>query len=175
MSVGEEEILRQFEAQVLDTFHTTLPLWPLKRGRAIYGLMAAFDTMIIPMEAILSETTSEDVGAMLQMKLWQEGFNQALRWLTADGLIMPEPVADVEMLDKGGEFLLYAATQYIPVASMHVAYSRGFASVEVDKQARSIRFHRSPTPPYSAPWYISLRWPARARRIARKSGRKYLR
>src|SRR5947199_3605073 len=139
MPVDSQAILRRYEADVLDTFHTTLPLWSIERGKATYGLMAAFDTMILPMASILSETTSEDIGSMLHMKLWQEGFNQAFRWLTADGLAMPTPLEDGEILNKGGEFLLYTAIKYVPVASMHVLYSRGLATVEVDEKRRSIR------------------------------------
>jgi hypothetical protein len=153
MTTDKEAILRGFETDVLDTFHTSLPLWSLDLNEAIYGLMAAFDTMILPMEEVLSQITSEDIGSLLSMKFWQEGFNQALRWLTIGGLTMPTPVADGELLDKGGEFLLYTATKYIPVASMHVAYSRGSAAIEVDEEARSIRFIRLPSPGYSAPWY----------------------
>src|ERR1700709_2470232 len=153
MLADSEAILRRFEAEVLDTFHTTLPLWPVERRKAIYALMAAFDTMILPMASILSETTSEDIGAMLHMKLWQEGFNQALLWLTTDGLVMPSPLEDGDLLDKGGEFLLYTAIKYTPVASLHVLYSRGLATVEADEKRRLVKFLHPTSGKNSKPWF----------------------
>jgi hypothetical protein len=152
MGTDTETVIRRFEAEVLDVHHQTLSLWSYPKDKALYGLMAAFDSMLLPMAQILDETTSLAVGSRQHLKLIHEGFNQGLRWITLQEAAFPNPTPDRRLLDSGGEFILFAAN-YVTIANMHILYSRGLVKAEASAVDRRVRFDHSESDSASKPWF----------------------
>lgn len=75
--------LRRFEREVLDTHHRSLPLLNRPPGTALYGLMAAYDSSLLPIAAATPHLTPEAIGSMQRLKYVYESINPALRWVVA--------------------------------------------------------------------------------------------
>lgn len=137
----DDKLLRQFEREVLDTYHEGLALWQLPRPEAIYSVLAAYDSMVVVMREIEARKASfTHLGPYQYLKAIDEGFCEGLRWVTRGrGVEAVQPTASGAAIDAGGAFLVHAAS-YAQVAHYHVLYSRGVVRARVDQDKRTVRF-----------------------------------
>jgi hypothetical protein len=148
---AHDHLLRRFEREVLDPYHRQLPIWQLSRAEALYAVLAAYDSMSVVMAEVQSHAGSfTHVGAYQHLKLTDEGFSQALRWI-AGGCTF-ESVRQTRSgttLDAAGALLVHAAN-YALLSVFHILYSRGAMVVRVNESRRLVRFE--PTDSSKHPW-----------------------
>jgi hypothetical protein len=135
-----DSVLRRFERQVLDAHHRSLPLLRRPPGVALYGLMAAYDSSLLPIAAVTPHITPEAIGSMQRLKYIYESVNPATRWIVSGNLI-PDPVLapNRALIEEGGELLSYAR-DYVQVAIFHVMYGHDLVTAETDENKRVVRF-----------------------------------
>lgn len=135
-----DRVLRRFEQEVLDAHHRSLPLLRRPLGTALYGLMAAYDSSLLPIAAVTPRITPEAIGSMQQLKYVYESVNPATRWVIRDNSIPdPVPAPNESLIEEGGELLRHAR-DYVQVAIFHVMYGRGLVTAEADEKRRVVRF-----------------------------------
>lgn len=131
---------RRIEAEVLDRFHTALPLYQRNRKEARLGLLNAFDSLALLTAMAVRAGADPDVSSRQVEKKYEDGLAQAMRWLTQDG---EEPSVSsrvtLGLLNDAGNFLLHAA-DYSSVADFHRLYGANKLMAEVDLQNKRIRF-----------------------------------
>jgi hypothetical protein len=143
-----EEVLRQFEASVLDTHHKTLPLWTIDRSTATYGVLAQFDSFAIM--GLLFPPAFEHVGLAQTVKGLEEALSQAIRWLhPGDPAFDLTSTDDRSIIGLAGDYAAFAKT-YVDIADMHKMYGRKQLTIAVDEQQRRVRFLRLPDKPRAA-------------------------
>ncbi|MBC7820233.1 MAG: hypothetical protein IAG10_25395 [Planctomycetaceae bacterium] len=142
----QERLLRQFENDHLDPFHTTLPLWQREQEKSIFGLLGAYDSLAI---FLATMPRPEGVHEKQQWKHYDDGLMYGLRWLlqkTSDQLRVL-PIADKTLFNEAGYFLLHGA-DYSIVADMHISLGRGLVDAVVDGDTKLVSFlpieHHSP-------------------------------
>jgi hypothetical protein len=135
-----DSVLRRFKRQVLDAHHRSLPLLRRPPGVALYGLMAAYDSSLLPIAAVTPHITPEAIGSMQRLKYIYESVNPATRWIVSGNLI-PDPVLapNRALIEEGGELLSYAR-DYVQVAIFHVMYGHDLVTAETDENKRVVRF-----------------------------------
>ncbi len=136
-----EPFLRKVEREVLDSFHESMPLWTRASDVATFGLLAAYDSLFLPLMHLTPELSNP--GGILRAKYIQEGLVQALRWLLErDGQLAARSVDDKTVISDAGYFLDHA-TAYAVVADHHRSLGYGFVSAAVDETNRIVRFDGS--------------------------------
>lgn len=139
-----DRLLRLFEQQ-LDSYHMSLPLMRRPRATALYAVMAAYDSMLLPLRDVTSQIDDRAIGSRQAMRTIVESINPALFWITCAGeSLTPEPAAHVDLIDDGGNFLTHAR-DYFQVSAFHIMYSRGLMSVECNAEKKTVRFIRPKT------------------------------
>ena len=134
-----EALFRRFEMEVLDVHHRTLPLWARPRGTALYAILSAFDARM-PLILGTTETVAARHRAAVRFKDVEEGLSYAVRWLhEASPTVAVVPTDDQAILGEADEFLVHAA-DYATLVEHHVRYGRGLLGLEVDAEARTVRF-----------------------------------
>jgi hypothetical protein len=112
-----ESILRDFEGQVLDRHHATLPLWRDDGRRRAWGLLSAYDSWILSHYYVQSLPKSPF--AIQRFKAFHEALSTALRWHFADAPDgFPTPTADGDLIERAGNFLHFAADHFL-LSNMH--------------------------------------------------------
>jgi hypothetical protein len=136
-----DRLLRQFERE-LDCFHKSLPIMKRSPESALYGVMAAYDSMLITLVAVSQQMDKHAIGSLQAMRTIVQSINPALFWLTSEGTYpTPLPAQDVQLIDDGGNFLTHAR-DYFQLSAFHAIYSRGSMSVECNKEERLVKFIR---------------------------------
>jgi hypothetical protein len=143
-----ESILRGFE-QVLDRHHATLALWRDEAARRAWGLLTAYDGFVL--SHYLVQDHPKSTYGIQRFKAIHEALSTALRWHFADSPRgFPSPVADGDLIDRAGKFLLFAADHFL-LSNMHSMYGHGLIDVECNQTERRVRFVpriRDPIPPW---------------------------
>lgn len=137
-----ETVFRDFETSVLDTYHTTLPLWAIDPNRAFYACLLAVDSMAVVMA--VGSGHADSVGVWQYFKALGDGCSIAVRWLYPR--ITPATmgfVATEEEVSFAGRFLQHA-TDYAQLEVFHVDFAKGMYAVTADKDNRIVRFERNP-------------------------------
>lgn len=136
-----EKDLRYFEAEVLDQHHRKFAIWSRPVAEAIYAVVAAYDSMALVIREIESRKEAIlNVGPYQFLKNVDEGFAQALRWITRGQAIdCIRPTKSETAIDEAGALLVHAA-HYAQLAGFHVLYSRGAMKAHVDRERRIVRF-----------------------------------
>ena len=141
-----EALFRRFEMEVLDVHHRTLPLWARPRGTALYAILSAFDARM-PLILGTTETVAARHRAAVRFKDVEEGLSYAVRWLhEGSPTVAVVPTDDQAILGEADEFLVHAA-DYATLVEHHVRYGRGLLGLEVDAEARTVRFRFRAGPP----------------------------
>jgi hypothetical protein len=144
-----ESILRGFEALVLDRHHATLPLWRDDTPRRVWGLLSAHDSFVFSHYYVQEHPKS--TYAIQRFKAIHESLSIALRWHFADSPDgFPTPTADGDLIDRAGNFLLFAADHFL-ASNMHSMYGHGLIDIECDQAKRLVRFVPKipkPVPPW---------------------------
>jgi hypothetical protein len=136
-----ERLLRKFESD-LDCFHSSFPLMQRPPQAVLYAVMAAYDSMLLPLIDISMQIDERAIGSRQAMRAIVQSINPALLWATSyAGDVSPESVADVDLIDDGGNFLTHAR-DYFELSAFHVMYSRGLMFVECDEDKKQVRFVR---------------------------------
>lgn len=147
-----EAYMREVECRVLDEHHKTFPLWALDPGIALLALVEAFDSFAVVQPMIMEHASA--IGVWQYVKIYQEGYVQALRWLYARCSNSALPIAISEGdIDKAGAFLNYTAN-YAQVAVFHVGFGKGLYAIEADRESQIIRFRKSQQPDMRAHQYF---------------------
>jgi hypothetical protein len=134
-----EELLRRYEAEILDVHHRSLALWPRPRPVSLYAMLSAFDSWAPLVHGVHATEATRHITAV-KFKDVEEGLSHAMRWLY-DGAssLNIEPTDDRDILAEAGEFLDHAA-DYATLAEHHVRYSQGLLTVEVNSAGKIVRF-----------------------------------
>ena len=134
----DEQVFRRFEQDVLDKHHKSLALWNKDRSVAIYSALAQFDCFAIL--ALFGPPVMSGIGATQKLKNLEEGLSEALRWLHTGELQFDlTPTDDPSIIKEAGEFCVFAG-KYVDIADFHKMYGRGQVEIEVDEDARKVRF-----------------------------------
>lgn len=135
-----DEILRKFEREVLDPHHKSFALWGQPESIRLYGVMAAFDSMMLPI-VMANDGNPPTVGYSQYLKKLGEGLVYAIRWLTGESSKIPKPeaVPTPAILEQGAD-LLFHAMDYSVIADMHIAYGRGMFNIDVNRDTKVVRF-----------------------------------
>ncbi len=148
-----ETVLRDFERDVLDKFHESIPFYHHERPAAIYSALAAYDSHIMTelLSAPMLLSGQPQVGHAQILKGLDEGFGQAIRWLVyPDNVESPLPQANAKLIQEAAGFARHAS-QYVDVADLHRMYGRDQVSIEADRDGRRVRFvYPEGTPPGQA-------------------------
>ncbi len=139
-SAADVELFRQYEAEVLDVHHTTLPFWSEYRSEAVFATLAQFDISTFYTTLVAPPLHSLPVGFRQSLKSAEEALSQSLRWLTCDGrdVRLADSVTPRQML-SAREFNGFAST-YVDIADYHKMYGRGQIDIEVIEGRRLVRF-----------------------------------
>src|ERR1700722_7102387 len=98
-----EKLLREYETEVLDVHHLTLPFEGRDRLIAIYANLAQHDSYAAV--ELLAGVQRPDMGYAQIMKSSEEGLSQALRWLhDGSAQLDPVPTSDWVMIGEAGEY-----------------------------------------------------------------------
>ena len=125
-----ESQLRKLETEILDKYHQTLPLFQRTRDVAVFGALAAFDSMVVPLSLAMPFGMSPS--APQRLMYMNDGFTQAIRFLVEEpSKAQATPLAQQALLDEGDGFLGYC-TKYAQIADAHVTYGRGMLDVSID-------------------------------------------
>jgi hypothetical protein len=144
----DAEILREFEAEVLDRHHTTLPFWKTGSSRS-WALLTGYDSFILV--RYLRQERGMTTGGIQYLKSIDEGISAALRWHFEDTpTAFPEPTTTVD-LGCAGEFLEFAG-EYNTLSILHSMYGHNMITVECDRATRRVRFV-PPAVQRIRPWY----------------------
>jgi hypothetical protein len=139
-----DRLMRRFESD-LDSYHNSLPLMRRNPGPALYAVMAAYDSMFLPLREVSAQMDETAIGSRQAIRAIVQSINPALLWITSEwGAVCPDPAADVPLIDDGGNFLTHAR-EYFQLSAFHIMYSRGLMSVECDEEKRLVRFVRPTT------------------------------
>jgi hypothetical protein len=140
-SFENDRLLRLFERE-LDAFHQSFPIMRRTSQAALYAVMAAYDSMLLPLREISAQIDERAIGSRQAMRAIVQSINPALRWITAGNkLSHPKSSTEVDLIDEGGS-LLNHARDYLILSAFHVMYSRGLMSVECDEAKKLVRFIR---------------------------------
>lgn len=138
---SEIKILRQYECEVLDVYHKSLPLWQRPRNIAIYGLLIAYESMQTLTGMANTMGNRSVIGDLQFVRTIDDGFSKALKWLCEDNPhIDPLIHKDKEVIIEANEFLRHA-THYINIEDFHMMLGRGLADIEVDTSKKIVRFN----------------------------------
>lgn len=133
-----EKLFRDFESNVLDKHHETLPLWGRERSVATYSALAQFDCFA--MLALSGPPNMSGIGHLQTLKGLEEGLSEALRWLhPGDPHFDLTPTDDRDIIGEAGEYCAFAK-KYVDIADLHKMYGRGQVEIEVNEAARRVRF-----------------------------------
>lgn len=109
---------------------------------ALYAVMAAYDSMLLPLIDVSTQIDESAIGSKQAMRAIVQCINPALLWVTSYAPdVPPEPAANVDLIDDGGNFLTHAR-DYFQLSAFHVMYSRGLMLAECDKEKKLVRFVR---------------------------------
>jgi len=137
-----DRILRTFEREVLDSYHQSLPLMRRPAAARLYAVMAAYDSMFVSLRAASIQLDETAIGSIQRMRTVVQSLTAALLWVISGVTpVFPEPAADRDLIDDGGNFLLHAK-DYFQLSAFHAMYSRGLISIECDEERRLVRFVR---------------------------------
>lgn len=134
-------VLRLFERE-LDAFHKSFPIMVRAPEAALYGVMAAYDSMLLVLREISARIDDRALGSRQAMRAIVQSINPALYWITEGRPpSVPNSSMESDLIDEGGN-LLNHARDYLIVSIFHVMYSRRLMNVECDKTKRLVRFVR---------------------------------
>lgn len=136
-----DRLLRKFERD-LDLYHNSLPLMGRNPEAALYAVMAAYDSMLLPLRDISVQIDEKAIGSRQAIQAIIQSINPALLWITSEArAVCPDPAADADLIDDGGNFLTHAR-DYFQLSAFHIMYSRHLMPVECDEDSRLVRFIR---------------------------------
>lgn len=135
---SNEILLRKYESEVLDIYHKSFLFWNLPRNQALYAVMAAYDSMLLPISVAGDAATAP--GSRQYFKSIEDGFVQALRWIFSDTTnLEPISISSQEIIESALEFLIYCSN-YAKIAYFHTMYSKGLVIVTADQANKTIKF-----------------------------------
>ena len=135
-------VFREFETSVLDSYHTTLPLWGGNTNRAFYACLIAIDGVALVMMA--ASGRAESVGVWQYLSAVGDGCARSIRWLFPR--VVPgsfEFMASEKEVDLAGQFLKHAS-DYAQLEVFHINFAKGMYAVTVDKDKKIVRFETVP-------------------------------
>jgi hypothetical protein len=137
---SNETELRRIERDILDPFHSSLPLFQRDRSEARLGLLAAFDSMAFVSMVAQDMGREPDASSRQLEKKAEDGLAQAMRWVThTEEKPFVSRKYSPGLLNDAGEALLHAA-DYANLADFHRLYGAKMVLAEVDEPRRRIRF-----------------------------------
>lgn len=133
----KNRVLRANES-ILDEHYKTLPLWNEDPGRALFALLAAHDSLYLPL-ALGANPTAD------RKKLAEEALGQSLRWILHNPSrnISVKTRVGQDAISVAGKFRKHAA-DYVLIADMHKMHERGLISFSVHEDGRLVRFSAEP-------------------------------
>jgi hypothetical protein len=133
-----EPILRKLESQVLDSSYQHHRFWGHPKPKGLWGVMAAYDAMLPVFMRVGGAPYA--VAISQSVKGWQDGFSQAMRWLSQrTGDLSISPSADWNLIADAGDFVRFAQT-YVDIADFHMMYGRGLVGLEAEESPQRVRF-----------------------------------
>jgi hypothetical protein len=148
LDANSEKLFRDFEVNVLDVHHQTLPLWQRPKPQALLSLLAQFDCNAIL--SLLMPGGAPVMGAVQVFKSGEEALTQAIKWFHDGTAIDVTAVIDQKAVDEAGRFSHFAGT-YVDIADFHKMYGQKQVDVSVDEVARTVTFSSSPGNPGRTP------------------------